>query len=360
MEDNNKTLTIGDFAKLLSSLTDSVKQLSFPIDFKDASPEDMVYINEYNKMLAEGHYSEAIKYRKEHSELESFIWDANKMNILQTLVLTVQSAEGTKYDNSSSNLKANNVQDAIDELDGSLDKLIGLDVKVNDCFQSVSDGKKLIASAITDKKQPTDANATFSTMAANIRKISTGSGNAYPSQVIKGKTFTNNSGTHEGTMVNHSSKNIDVTVASLDSSNKKVGFNIASEGFYSSTSKVWVAFSDLAKLIGLTADKIITGNSILGMSGTASPAPKSQSLDKTMIDKIKTGQTWSQTYVFNQAFAKTPTVTVSITTNYPGLEAVEKVTVSKVTTTGFHVEFKTAGYKESIIPTFYISWLAAA
>lgn len=354
------TITIGEFAEMLSSLTDDVKQLSFPIDFKDASPEDMNYINEYNTKLANGHYYDAIKYRKEHPELECFIWDANKMNILQTLVLTVQSAEGTKYDNSGSKLKANNVQDAIDELDGSLDKLDGLYAKVNDCFQSVSDGKKLIASAITDKKQPTDANATFSTMAANIRKISTGSGNAYPNHVIKGKTFTNDNGTHEGTMKSFANSNPSITSHKIDNSNNKVGFSIVSEGFYNNTSKLWVSFSDLAKLIGLTADKIITGNSILGMSGTASPAPKSQSLDKTMLGKMGPNTKWSQTYKFDKAFSKAPTITVSITTNYPNLETVAKQTVSNVTTTGFHVEFTTAGYKDSIKPTFYISWLAAA
>lgn len=42
---------------------------------------------------------------------------------------------------------------------------------INNCFQSVSNGKALIASAITDKKVITDANASFATMAANIRKI---------------------------------------------------------------------------------------------------------------------------------------------------------------------------------------------
>lgn len=44
---------------------------------------------------------------------------------------------------------------------------------VNDCFQSVSDGKALVASAITDKGVSTDATATFSQMATNISSIKT-------------------------------------------------------------------------------------------------------------------------------------------------------------------------------------------
>ena len=39
------------------------------------------------------------------------------------------------------------------------------------CFQSVSDGKALVASAITDQGIETDATATFEVMANNIRSI---------------------------------------------------------------------------------------------------------------------------------------------------------------------------------------------
>ena len=46
--------------------------------------------------------------------------------------------------------------------------------KLNEVFQSVSDGKSLIASAITDKGIATDATATFDTMAGNIRAIESG------------------------------------------------------------------------------------------------------------------------------------------------------------------------------------------
>lgn len=48
-----------------------------------------------------------------------------------------------------------------------------LSVEVENCFQSVSDGKVLVASAITDKGVSTDATATFEQMAANISSIKT-------------------------------------------------------------------------------------------------------------------------------------------------------------------------------------------
>lgn len=62
------------------------------------------------------------------------------------------------------NANFEDVEDAIDQLNDN----------VNDLFQSVSDGKELIAEAITDKGVTTSANDSFSTMANNIRQIQDG------------------------------------------------------------------------------------------------------------------------------------------------------------------------------------------
>ena len=51
--------------------------------------------------------------------------------------------------------------------------LTEINTKVDDLFQSVSDGKTLVANAITDKGVSTATNATFATMASNISKINT-------------------------------------------------------------------------------------------------------------------------------------------------------------------------------------------
>lgn len=61
----------------------------------------------------------------------------------------------------------------IDELETTSKNIVGA---VNECFQSVSSGKSLIASAITDKGVPTLANDTFETMANNISQIESGGG----------------------------------------------------------------------------------------------------------------------------------------------------------------------------------------
>ena len=50
-------------------------------------------------------------------------------------------------------------------------KVVVVEKRVEDCFQSVSNGKRLIAEAITGKGIVTSANDTFSVMADNINNI---------------------------------------------------------------------------------------------------------------------------------------------------------------------------------------------
>ena len=63
--------------------------------------------------------------------------------------------------------------------------------KLNEVFQSVSNGKSLIASAITDKGIITASDATFQVMATNIGKISSGSGQSI-SNVLYTKSCNSN------------------------------------------------------------------------------------------------------------------------------------------------------------------------
>lgn len=88
------------------------------------------------------------------------------------------------------------------ELNEIGNELNALETEMASVKKSVSDGKTLIAAAITAKKVTTAATATFAQMAANIKKIILGSGNATASDVLAGKTFTNDDGVqYTGTMV---------------------------------------------------------------------------------------------------------------------------------------------------------------
>jgi hypothetical protein len=79
---------------------------------------------------------------------------------------------------------------------------------LGELFTSVSDGKSIVAAAITDKGVPTSGSDSFSQMANNIDSIVLGSGNAVEADVLSGKTFSNDSGTGKvGTMPNRGAVN---------------------------------------------------------------------------------------------------------------------------------------------------------
>lgn len=76
-----------------------------------------------------------------------------------------------------------------------------IDEELDNLKQSVSDGKSVIASAITDMRVPTASDATFATMQGNIRNI-TYDANADASNVLADKTFYAK-GYKTGTMPNN-------------------------------------------------------------------------------------------------------------------------------------------------------------
>ena len=101
---------------------------------------------------------------KVSQNIEMNYFNGNEYEVLYptvSLTNTVNSLSATNvsYSNSSTSsiITSNQVQGAIDQL-----------------FQSVSDGKSLIAEAITDKGVSTSSSASFATMASNIRNISIG------------------------------------------------------------------------------------------------------------------------------------------------------------------------------------------
>lgn len=117
-------MTLKQFAEILKELVDTnenIGSLSFPIDFQDSSVETIEAENLYQEYLRNNQYDEAEKYRLEHPELESRIFDSAKANLLQTLGLTSfqyakeeRSASNLIYDNSETRINANNLQDALD------------------------------------------------------------------------------------------------------------------------------------------------------------------------------------------------------------------------------------------------------
>lgn len=88
----------------------------------------------------------------------------------------------SKIDNSINRIKSDisNIENSIitnnTNISSITQNINNLDGKYDELFQSVSNGKSMVAGAITGKGVATSANDTFSTMANNIEAIETGSG----------------------------------------------------------------------------------------------------------------------------------------------------------------------------------------
>lgn len=158
--------------------------------------------------------------------------------------------------------------------------------EVNEIKKSVSDGKALVAAAITAKRVATAATATFKEMAANIGRIVLGSGNAQPADVRKGKTFTNDNGVeYTGTMPEYISGTKGISCGLNDSGL----YYYMGAGYWiqDGSGKSWVYMSrdEVAATIGLNPDCMLDSINVLGKQG------KIQSMAGVTI----TPQTYAQT-----------------------------------------------------------------
>lgn len=95
--------------------------------------------------------------------------------------------EGLSAQKSYTDQKTQAIVDDVNANFQDVENSIGtLNSNVNNLFQSVSNGKGLVAEAITDKGVPTSATDSFSTMASNISSISSGGGSIDPNFVNTG------------------------------------------------------------------------------------------------------------------------------------------------------------------------------
>lgn len=146
--------------------------------------------------------------------------------------------------------------------------------EINEVKKSVSDGKALVAAAITAKRVATAATATFKEMAENIKKIVLGSGNAQPADVLAGKTATNDSGVEfMGTMPNRGWNAGDaISIANSNSVANKMYAKFSAGAYFDESAgspggAVYLPYNTLASAIGLNPDYMIDTYTLLGKKG---------------------------------------------------------------------------------------------
>ncbi len=194
-----------------------------------------------------------------------------------------------------------------DTLDGYHAAHFAASSEVEGLKKSVSDGKRSVAAAVTAKGVTTAADATFAAIAANIGKISTGvdtsDATAAAGDALGGKTFYAGGKKVTGSMpsfvsMDSESRNVVTAQESLSMGAVGVGSGrpirtIASPTVIKTSGGNYVAGayvndeernlyipkangqfiagfpqSAVASAIGLTADKLVGGNTILGIAGT--------------------------------------------------------------------------------------------
>lgn len=158
----------------------------------------------------------------------------NRVSALESDIDTITSEIET-LDNKVDNLSASNINydehstlysamGDIDELETESKNLVGA---INENFTYVSNGKSLIASAITDKGVETESDATFEVMANNISQISGGGGGdsgyiAYACKAFKKEEFVSYTGSTARGIVTIGDDNVTIQ-STLTSNNYTYG-----------------------------------------------------------------------------------------------------------------------------------------
>lgn len=174
--------------------------------------------------------------------------------------------------------------------------------RANQAFQSASEGKQKIATAITGKGVPTSSSDTFSTMADNIEAIETdpsiGTTNAVPADVLAPKKVVSQGQLFEGTMSNRGpvgSETINLTEQNQE-------YTIA-QGFHSGLRKI------KASIAGLTANVIKAGTTVGGILGTFTSDATAAAADilsgkSGYVDGIKVNGNMSDRGTINQTLTQ--------------------------------------------------------
>ncbi|MFQ7641074.1 hypothetical protein [Enterocloster sp.] len=188
------------------------------------------------------------------------LFEQKKIRLNENEDGTVTPVDETEYTRQGDKFGAEHINATNEAVNGLSEDMVNLK-------NSVSDGKAQVAAAITAKRVPTAATATFGEMADNIGKIVLGSGNAVPSDVLAGKTFTNNDGKeYTGTMPNRGDYWGWGNSKGNDAGSQRMWVKIP-QGYYNENANVLLSWADICNMAGITPEKVKKNEWILGIQG---------------------------------------------------------------------------------------------
>ena len=148
-------------------------------DTKEGSLKNYIDSQDQSMLNQAKEYTNAMVRNQDFSEFAK-LTDVQALDKKLTEDLTEGLTAQKNYTDQKTQAIVNDVNSNFQNVENSINSLNG---SVNNLFQSVSSGKSQIAGAITDKGVSTSANDSFSTMANNIRAISSGGGEIDPNFV---------------------------------------------------------------------------------------------------------------------------------------------------------------------------------
>lgn len=160
-----------------------------------------------------------------------------------------------------------NVQDMNDNLDI-------IDEKMQEVFLRGNEVKEGLVSKLVAMDIEADTSETFEELFDKMDDISTGvdtSGDTVvEGALLEGYTAHNaNQDQITGTLPDKTDTANYSATASLDSTNSRLKMKIPALGRYGTSNYLYAAYSAIASLIGLTAAKLVKGNTILGITGNS-------------------------------------------------------------------------------------------
>jgi len=146
------------------------------------------------------------------------------------------------------------------------DDLVGA---VNEVFQLGSEKKKQLVENLTALGITASTDETWEMLLGKILSlINTSSDTVTAETLLSGYTAHNAAGAKiTGTLADKTGTADYNAEASMDATNKRIKLKVPTTGKYSVGNYLYAAYATIANLIGLTAAKLVKGNTILGITG---------------------------------------------------------------------------------------------